>query len=298
MAKEPLAERDPGMMSADYDKIICIDDWKPDDSSYDKGYYPEGTREKAVYFSPADVGNLPLRPGWRYLFKKSRTWTPWQFWMEIMAYRIGQVMDVPVPRAYVGLSNLEKPGQAVYGALIEWFYSRDERYIEGARLIGPHIPDFDYKTGRQHNLQTILSILTPKEVPDPEENRRRLVAHWAAVLAFDTVIGNVDRHPENWGIVVTPPGSAKELVKVGLSPAFDNGTAMSYEQPEEHFHKFEDAGYARRYLTRVRRARHHMRWSLEDQADMNFFDFMQRFVRQFPETRDSVIGRLKFAEAD
>ena len=71
-------------MSPDYDGIICIDDWQPDDSSYEKGYYPEGTREKAVYFSPAETGVLPLRPQWRYLFKKSRTWTPWQFWMEIM----------------------------------------------------------------------------------------------------------------------------------------------------------------------------------------------------------------------
>ena len=250
-------------MSADWNEVICIDDWLPDDSSYDKGYYPEGTREKAVYFSPADVSNLPLRPQWRYLFKKSRTWTPWQFWMEIMAYRIGQVMDVSVPPAYVGLSNREKPGQAVYGALIEWFYSQDERYVEGARLIGPYIQGFDYKTGWQHNLQTILIIPSFKNVPDPEENRSLLVAHWARILTLDTVIGNVDRHPENWG-VVGPEGLARGVVQVRLSPAFDNGTALSYEQPEEYFSRFDDEEYALRYLRKPRRARHHMRWSLDE----------------------------------
>lgn len=286
-------------MSADWNEVICIDDWQPDDSSYEKGYYPEGTREKAVYFSPVDVGNLPLRPQWRYLFKKSRAWTPWQFWMEIMAYRIGQIMNVPVPPAYVGLSNREKPGQAVYGALIKWFYSQKECYVEGARLIGPLIPGFDYKTGRQHNLQTILSIPMFKAVPDSEEIRRRLVAHWALVLAFDTVIGNVDRHPENWGIFgLAETATGTDTVQLWLSPAFDNGTAMSYEQPEEHFARFDDESYARRYLTKARRARHHMRWSLDEQDDMNFFDFMRRFVREFPETRDSIASRLEFTEAD
>ena len=284
-------------MAADCDEIICIDEWRPDDSSYEKGYYPEGTREKAVYFSPGEIGNLPLRPQWRYLFKKSRTRTPWQFWMEIIGYRVGQVMDVPVPPAYVGLSNREKPGQAVYGALIEWFYSQEERYIEGARLIGPLIPGFDYKTGREHNLLTILTVPAFRKGPVAEENRRRLVDYWAEVLTFDTVIGNTDRHPENWGIV-GPPEAKEGTVAVQLSPAFDNGTAMSYEQPEEHFSRFEDEQYTLRYLTKPRRARHHMHWSLEDQSDMNFFDFMRKLVREFPQTRESIVSRLQFSEAD
>src|SRR5271169_3937555 len=106
---------------ADCDKIICIDDWKPDDSFYEKGYFPQGSRDKAAYFSPEDPGDLPLKPQWRYLFKKSMGRAPWQFWMEIIAYRIGQVMGVMVPPAFVGVSNQEKPGQPVYAALIEWF---------------------------------------------------------------------------------------------------------------------------------------------------------------------------------
>jgi hypothetical protein len=289
-------------MAEDWNSVVCIDDWKPDDSSYEKGYYPEGTREKAVYISPDNVGNLPVLPGWRYLFKKSRDRTPWQFWMEIMAYRIGQIMDVQVPRTYVGLSNQEKPGQAVYGALIEWFYSGSERYIEGARLIRPLIPGFNDNTGEQHNLQTILNIPIFTAVPDPVENRRTLLSYWAGVLAFDTVIGNVDRHPENWG-VVAPTDFGKEsrkdvLVKGRLSPAFDNGTAMSYEQPEEHFARYNDERYALRYLKKARRAKHHMRWSLEEKGNLNFYDFMRRFVQEYPHTKEAVLRRLQYTEED
>lgn len=281
-------------MSADLDEVICIDGWQPDESSYEKGYYPEGTRDKAVYLSPPDVGSLPLRPEWRYLLKQSQPRTPWQFWMEIIAYRIGQVMDVPVPPAYVGLRNGMKPDEAVYGALIEWFYASADRYVEGARLIGPLIADFDYKKGKQHNWQTILQYFS--DVPYPEANRGRLVAHWAQVLAFDTVIGNTDRHPENWGMLGLADSSG--VITVGPSPAFDNGTALSYERLEEQFSRFDDEEYTRRYLTKARRARHHMRWSLDEQEDMNFFDFMRRFVREYPQTKDSILRRLQFTEAD
>ncbi len=283
-------------MREDWNNIICIDHWDPDESSYESGLYPEGSREKAVYFSPADVKPLPLKPKWRYLFKKSRAWAPWQFWMEIMAYRIGQIMGVQVPPAYVGLSKKESPGQETYGALIEWFYSEDELYIEGSRLISPLIPGFDHKTGKQHNLRTILNHLL-KKPSDSNKIFRKMLEHWAKVLAFDTIIGNTDRHPENWGIIIPRKPSGK-TIPVRLSPAFDNGTAMSYEQPEEHFARFDNEQYATRYLTHPQKARHHMRWSLDDCGNMNFFDFMCRFVSEYPKTKASIVRMLQFTYDD
>lgn len=285
-------------MPEDWNDVICIDEWPPDESFYENGFYPEGAREKAVYFSPDDVGDLPLRPKWRYLFKKSRSWAPWQFWMEVMAYRIGEVMGVPVPPAHVGLINRENLAQATYGALIEWFYGENEWYVDGARFIAMLIPGYDHKTGRQHNLQTILGVLSVTNDPDSEASRDRLVHHWAKVLTFDSVIGNVDRHPVNWGIVFSLQHMKEDPLKARPSPAFDNGTSMSYEQREDHFEKFDDEQYTMRYLTRRRKARHHMRWSLEDLDHVNFFEFMRRFVSEYPGTRASIMPLLEFTEAD
>ena len=280
-----------------HNAIICIDRWEPDESLYENGYYPEGAREKAVYLSPGNVAGLPIRPRWRYLFKKSRTWAPWQFWMEVIAYRLGQVIGVPVPPAYVGLSNLEKRGQAVHGALIEWFYGDDKLYVEGSRLISPQVPAFDYKQGRPHDLLTVLEIPLLAIGPDGKSNRRGLVRHWAKVLAFDTLIGNVDRHPDNWGILL-PRDAPDGSVRVSLSPAFDNGTAMSYEQPEARFERFNDPGYLDRYLARPRKARHHMGWSPTESGDMSFFEFMRRFVSEFPWASADVLACADFAARD
>jgi len=289
-------------VSEDWNEIICIDQWAPDESAYENGYYPEGTRDKAVYFSPDDVGDSPLRPGWRYLFKKSRNWAPWQFWMEIIAYRIGQVMGVAVPSAYVGVSNKEQTGKVTYGALIEWFYSKDAGYLEGAFLLGEFIPDFDYKTGKQHNLQTILNLPPFAERDDKGAFRQHMLNYWADVLAFDTVIGNLDRHPANWGFVLPHLEQLEDssgTLDVNTSPAFDNGTALSWKQSEENFVKFDDKDYLNRYLTRPQKARHHMSWSLDTlDENINFFDFMRRFVSEYPETRALIMSKLQFTEND
>ncbi len=286
-------------MQEDWNEVICIDDWLPDESSYQEGLYPEGAREKSVYFSPEAVSQAPLRPKWRYLFKESRSCYPWQFWMEIMAYRIGQVMGVPVPPAYVGLRNGRTPGQSTYGALIEWFYGEDERYIDGMRLIAPLTANFDHKRGKPHCLQTIINhpLFSPRGgVRD--SNQRSLIDYWAKVLAFDTVIGNTDRHPANWGIVSPAPGDSNGTIEARMSPAFDNGTAMSHEIQERNFPRFDDGGYATQYLTRRKKARHHMQWGEEDAGDMHFFDFMQRFVGEYPDTRTTVAKMLRFSEDD
>ncbi len=267
--------------------IVCIDHWDPDESMYEKGYYPEGARDKRVYISPADAP-APLKPRWRYLLKQSRDRAPCQFWMEIIAYRLGRLIGVDVPPAYVGLSTVQSPDRDTYGALIEWFYGEEEFYVDGADLIRPVIPDYDDKTGHQHNLKTLLGLADPREVS------QEMLKWCACVLAFDSIIGNTDRHPRNWGLILTKATNQKFLGR--FSPAFDNGTSLSYERPEEHFEKFEDEAYVRRYLTRPSKARHHMRWSLEDQQNMNFFEFMRRFVGDFPETKAITAGLLEFTE--
>jgi hypothetical protein len=222
--------------------------------------------------------------------------------MEIIACRIGQVMGVRIPPAYAGVSNKEQPGQAVYGALIEWFYPEDARYFEGALFLGEAIPGFDYKKGRQHNLQTILNLPTFAEKDDRGIFHQHMLEYWAAILTFDTVIGNVDRHQANWGFILPHPeqlSDGSHNLDVNTSPAFDNGTALAWGESEEKFANFDDKNYLMRYLTRPQKAKHHMSWSLDTLGEnINFFDFMRRFVAEYSETKELILSKLQFTEND
>lgn len=264
---------------------IVIDDWRKDER-YD--IYTVGSRDKDAYFSPIEPKDKCIKPDWRYLFKLSRiTRTvefPWQFWCEIIAYRFGSIIEVDVPPAHIGLSRKYKDGVDTYAALIEWFYDESKDvYTTGEQIMVGLIEDFDTKRGEKHNFRNIRDFF----IADKEA-----LNCWASILTFDTLIGNTDRHQENWGVVLknaklNPKGSSE----ICLSPAFDNGTALCYEILEHKFDLYEE-DKLERYL-KGKKAKHHMKWSLNVDW-LNFYEFMKMFTIDFPEIIPIIAQRLSF----
>jgi len=262
--------------------IVIGDDWQRDDTY--EGVYPSGARVKDAYFSPANPEDKCIKPNWRYLFKLSRSQFPWQFWCEIIAYRFGCVIGVEVPPAHIGYSKKYEKGVDTYAALIEWFYDdREKRYISGGQIMVSLIENFDRDTGKEHNLKTIRQIFKDDE---------QILAYWAEILTFDTLIGNIDRHQDNWGFIIER--SVKQSIKsIAMSPAFDNGTALCYEILEQNIDNFDDTDKLERYLT-GRYAKHHMKWSLEEGRQLNFYEFMKKFTIAFPQIRPIIARYLSF----
>ncbi len=265
---------------------IVIDKWRKDER-YD--IYTVGSRAKDAYFSPKEPKDKCIKPDWRYLFKLSRTTRtvefPWQFWCEIIAYRFGSVIGVKVPPAHIGLSKTYNEGVDTYAALIEWFYDENKDiYVTGEQIMVGLIEDFDTDKGRKHNFKTIRNF---------SENIERGLNCWASILTFDTLIGNTDRHQENWGLILedarlNPKGDGI----LYLSPAFDNGTALCYEILEEKLDEFDDAKL-KRYLTH-KKAKHHMNWSLGLYRQLNFYEFMKIFTVDFPQIKPIIARHLSF----
>jgi len=107
------------------DQVFEVSTWERD---AEFGVFPQGARAKDALFAPSVAPEPVIVPGKRYLFKKSKRSYPDQFWGEVIAYRIGCLLGVHVPPAFVA-TNAET-GQA--GALIEWFYEDGrERYVHG-----------------------------------------------------------------------------------------------------------------------------------------------------------------------
>jgi hypothetical protein len=260
---------------------IVIDSWQKDETY--EGVYPSGARVKDAYFSPEVPENKYVKPDWRYLFKLSRDKFPWQFWGEIIAYRFGCVIGVEVPPAHIGLSKTYEEGVDTYAALIEWFYDdRDEGYVAGGQYMEAYIEDFNRLKGEKHNFETIRKILN---------NSQRWLKYWAGVLVFDTLIGNIDRHQDNWGLIEKRVQKAR--TDYHSSPAFDNGTALGYEILEQNIDKFEEANRLQSYLTH-KCARHHMKWSLDEEKQLSFYEFMKKFAVEFPGTKHIIAQHLSF----
>lgn len=262
-------------------QIVQTGDWVLDAVSYE-----EGTREKSTVFTPSTPPFDFLLPEHRYLSKKSNERAPVQFWMEILAYRLGCLFGVAVPPAFV---SMDKSGE--FRALIEWFYkegSKGNPYIPGFTILKGIDPNLDKEKGTRHCLKSIYAAI--KKISDTSDSMREeakskqetrklaklikidlndlyqdppLTECFAKIFTFDALIANTDRHHENWGIILNilyfnemnlNEIDIDEVVKAlkspyySLSPAFDNGTSLGYDYLEEKLTNFlQNPGWFENY---------------------------------------------------
>jgi HipA-like C-terminal domain len=247
--------------------------------------YPEGARDKTLLYCPTSSVNQFLRTGHRYLFKRSSPRYEEQFWVEIIAYRLGSQMGIPVPPAFVAYDS--KKGQS--GALIEWFLNQVdsfsyEAYIPGGDYCQQYIPNFDRKKGEQHNFETVAQIFTDLSKKHPSFNTD-WKSYWAKALTFDALIGNTDRHQDNWGIIVNPTND-----EMRISPVFDNGTSMGHEIFSNKFALYDDKSRLEKYVSK---GWHHMKWKLNDTSPMEHLELLKKFAGKYPETHTVMLDCLK-----
>lgn len=252
--------------------------------------YPEGSRDKSVV-ECSNPAPLPfLVDGHRYLFKHSNKNYPAQFWAEIIAYKVGCSMGIPVPPAFFAYNSKDGDKPA---ALIEWFYDWDDdnvRYSQGGLFMTKMITDYDTKSGRQHNIDTIMKFFRRIEAAGMMEGA---ALHWARVLAFDAIIGNTDRHQDNWGVMRF--GTEQNDSYVLPSPAFDNGTSLGHEIIEENLRDFTDTERLNKYISR---GTHHPKWALKDRRRTQHATLVRLFLDEYPEARECVEKCLEFASDD
>jgi len=201
-------------------EVIDVTDWLVDDTH---GIFPIGARDKQMLWSPAEA--IPgIKPNWPYLFKCSRPAYPDQFWMECIAYLVGTELGFDVPKA-LPATSLDFEGKVVCAALIEWFYDpKTQSFSHAADFFQNLMADFDNDKGTKHNLVDLKVICQEFELLMGIEQSWE---NWLnQLLLFDALIGNTDRHQENWGIIFNPGLSSK----VSLSPLFDNGTSLGHER--------------------------------------------------------------------
>ncbi|MBE0508678.1 MAG: hypothetical protein IBX50_18500 [Marinospirillum sp.] len=272
------------------DQVIDIKDWEV---HRDYEVFPVGAREKSLRVCPDNPPFDFCLPGHRYLFKESiksakhqdQPRYPDQYWAELIAFRIGKMMGLRLPPVFVAIdSTRNEPG-----TLNEWFmgYSNkgDERFLSGGDYMQRRIPSYDREKGKQHNLTTIIEL--SRVLQRARWLNQDWLHYWGLCLCFDALIGNTDRHQENWGLI----WEESELkARVRFTPYFDNGTSLGHELlPEKMQRMIHDHNELNAYL---RRGRHQMRWTANDQQRLPLIGGITRYCNQYPEIRPILIEHL------
>jgi hypothetical protein len=281
---------------------INLEGWTEDEQF---SPYPEGSRDKYALIAPHEVSNGVIIPNHRYLMKFSNPRYAVQFWSEIIAGIVGRYVGVPVPRCFYA----EDVASGAPGSLIEWFYgdaieqdqplenvliseavapevevpenapSTHSLYVPGSSYMARQIENYDLKTGKQHNLKHLGVVVTRFR----QRWNTDFWPFWAKTLTFDALIGNTDRHQDNWGVLWRK--NSEDIMVPRFAPAFDNGTSLLHEIMEEKVGSFSDHAVVERY---VKRGRHHIRLNINDQKPAQHIELIEMLLITRPNLSKAV----------
>ncbi len=163
-----------------------------------------------------------------WLFKQARPHTG-EHWAEKIASEIAVMLKLPTHE--VRIARYE----GRIGCAVRTFLKKGDILVHANELLAGAIPGYDKDKQRgqaDHHFQNIVQTIE-KFFPD-EKSREWASLRIVGYLVFDALVGNTDRHHENWGMVLrvlTPPGEKEMRLKLQgtLAPTFDHGSSLGRE---------------------------------------------------------------------
>lgn len=170
----------------------------------------------------------------RFLFKEGRAGTG-ENWAEVVAATIAAQLGLPHATYELAQSGESK------GVSTPNFVPRDGRLVLGNELINPTgvsagaKPSRDDRRGayvvrRVHALLGLSAVKTPYNWSKPAQVNGA-AGVMAGYLLLDALIGNQDRHEENWGLVVLPRSPSAEG-GLYLAPTFDHASSLGRNESD------------------------------------------------------------------
>lgn len=200
---------------------------------------------------PQEPSILEIEPSWRreiedmgskpkfwfryqdemWLFKQARPNTG-EHWAEKIASEIAGLLKLPTHE--VRIAQFE----GRMGCAVRSFLKKDEILVHGNELLAGAIKGYDKDKQRGQADHHFRNIVTTIERWFPQDKvRERESLRIVGYLVFDALVGNTDRHHENWGVVLKPvlqptaQDGAEPMVRfqVTLAPTFDHGSSLGRE---------------------------------------------------------------------
>jgi hypothetical protein len=125
-----------------------------------------------------------------YFFKESHTRYELEFWSEIIASKFGQLLGLEVLDYNIGYYK------GSLGCLSKRMVNPDAGQIlyHGVEILNDHIDTFEMSDKPFFSYQDLVQLCK-------KDDFKHLMSHFHELIIFDALIGNTDRHTENWAFI-------------------------------------------------------------------------------------------------
>lgn len=185
----------------------------------------------------SDVEQLGSKPkfwfkrgGENWLFKEARENTG-EDWAEKVASEIAHLLGLPTHHTELAVWEGKR------GCAVKSFLMSDQSVlVHGNELLGGLITGYDKEKERRQADHTFDNIVTVIERLFPSGKARREASfRMVGYLVFDALVGNTDRHHQNWGVLLERrmmPGHPAAF-ELELAPTFDHASSLGRELSDE-----------------------------------------------------------------
>ncbi len=157
----------------------------------------------------------------RWLFKYPRG-NSGEHWSEKIAESVARLLDVPHARVELAVFDESR------GSVTESFVDGELELFHGNQVLSGIVQDYDPEKRFRQSDHTLDNIwLGLEHIFDRSEEAK---LQFAEYVVLDGVIGNTDRHHENWGVVWKCTGEEQIAF---LAPSFDHASSLGRELEDE-----------------------------------------------------------------
>ena len=135
---------------------------------------------------------------------------------EHLAHQLGEIINVKTAVVDIGVYN------GRMGSMSYLVNSPTEYVLEGINFISGMFPGY--------NSEKMMDITTNKfySLEHIFESTKAIVSKnaWIKMMIFDFLIGNADRHQNNWAILASYVDESKKEIQAMPCPLYDNGSSL------------------------------------------------------------------------
>lgn len=194
--------------------VLEVSGWAPAEDEF------LGTKPKMWLYGPPADGDEAVR----WLWKAATTnrdrlrgdFLKGDDWAEVVASRVGAALGIPVAEVVLAENN------NMPGIVSRSFLQEDEILVHGDELIEEVTDDRSARGRESFTLANVASALSDCRPPSEHEVLRTALDWFAGFLVLDALVGNTDRHEQNWGAIQSPDGSRR------LAPSFDHASCLGF----------------------------------------------------------------------